>query len=273
MITIAQFAKKLRTLLTTDADQAGRDTAFILRDAKLTGSTFVQTLVFAFMADPEGRLSDLSAASGVVGNAVSPQAIEQRFSERSAACVRQVLTKAMETLIEGIPTPIDWLKRFTEVCLFDGTVIGLPDALKTVWAGCGGGPGEGAAAALKLTVRYDLLKGGLVFRLLPGRAREAKDALAEEVAIGGLRIGDLAYFCLDLFARMSAKGSYWLTRYKLHTAIYDETGERRDLNQWLKEADKEQGKRIELRVQLGARHRLPWHWRLHPNLCPMTTPN
>jgi hypothetical protein len=51
MTSIPQVAAGMQTVLTTIADQAGRDSDFIVRESKLSGSTFVQTLVFGWCAD------------------------------------------------------------------------------------------------------------------------------------------------------------------------------------------------------------------------------
>src|SRR5438874_13008362 len=53
MTTIPQLAQAMQTILTDQADRAGRQTGMVQRsDAKLTGSVFTQTLVFGLGADP-----------------------------------------------------------------------------------------------------------------------------------------------------------------------------------------------------------------------------
>lgn len=53
------------------------------------------------------------------------------------------------------------LGRFSGVYVYDGSVVGLPEALREEWPGLGGnGPAVGAAA-LKIGVRLELLGGEL----------------------------------------------------------------------------------------------------------------
>ena len=46
MNTLSQVPEKMQQILTTTADEAALKTGFVKRDRKLTGSQFVQTVVF-----------------------------------------------------------------------------------------------------------------------------------------------------------------------------------------------------------------------------------
>ena len=72
MNTIAQIATAMQTVLTTEAARLGRKVGFVQRTGKLGGSTFVQTLVFGFMDNPEATVEDLSQTATVVGVGISP---------------------------------------------------------------------------------------------------------------------------------------------------------------------------------------------------------
>jgi hypothetical protein len=69
MTTIPQVAAAMQTVLTTTADTAARRTRFVQRPrkAKLTGSTFTQTLVFGWLADPDASLDSLAQTAAAVG--------------------------------------------------------------------------------------------------------------------------------------------------------------------------------------------------------------
>src|SRR5918911_797837 len=91
MTSIPQVAQALETVFTTIADQAGRTSDFIVRQVKLRGSTFVQTLVFGFLADPHATLEALAQTAAALGLHITPQALDLRFTETAAACLEQVL--------------------------------------------------------------------------------------------------------------------------------------------------------------------------------------
>lgn len=87
------------------------------------------------------------------------------------------------------------VQRFSAVLPEDGSTISLPAALKQVWRGCGG---SGPEAALKLTVRWDLRKGGLHGPYVQaGCSHETQSPLREnQMPRGSLWIGDLGCFSL-----------------------------------------------------------------------------
>ena len=55
MKNLPQMATTLQQLLTETADRLGRESGFIQRERKLSGSSFVQTLVFGWLAKGVAR--------------------------------------------------------------------------------------------------------------------------------------------------------------------------------------------------------------------------
>ena len=119
MTRIPQVAQAMQTVLTTFADQAGRDSDFIVRESKLTGSTFVQTLVFGWLADPQATLEALAQTAAAVGVTITAQGLDQRFSETAAACLEQVLAAAVTQVIAADPVAVPILSRFAAVQVRD----------------------------------------------------------------------------------------------------------------------------------------------------------
>ncbi|MFN8503612.1 hypothetical protein [Kouleothrix sp.] len=104
MTTIPQLAATLAAVLTEEADRAGRQTGFVQRsDAKLTGSVFVQTLVFGLGADPQASLSALTQTSAALGVTISPEALHQRFDRTAATCLEHVLGAAIGEVLCADP--------------------------------------------------------------------------------------------------------------------------------------------------------------------------
>jgi len=91
MSTIPQVAQAMQAVLTDKADELGRELGFVQRQRKLSGSTFIQTLVFGFQAEPDATYEDLSQSAATVGVGLSPQGLEQRFTETAARLVQRVL--------------------------------------------------------------------------------------------------------------------------------------------------------------------------------------
>ncbi len=154
-------------------------------------------------------------------------------------------------VIAADPVAIPLLERLTAVVLLDSSTITLPAALALWWPGCSAG-----TAALKLHVRYDLCRGclsGLLVR--EGRLSDRSTTMqTAPLPAGALRISDLGFFTLGVFAAMTAQGVYWLSRLAPGTAIYTPDGARWDVLALLAA----QGTAtVDLTVTLGVDQRLP----------------
>jgi hypothetical protein len=64
MTTVAQLGAHLRTLFTTVADRLARQTGFVQRRSKLTGSAFAQAVVFGWLVLVAGQLVTGGALTG-----------------------------------------------------------------------------------------------------------------------------------------------------------------------------------------------------------------
>jgi len=251
MTTVADVTQALQALFTTTADRLARRSGFVQRASKLTGAAFVQALVFGWLANPQASVEALAQAAAAVGVAISAQGFDQRFTEAAAVFLEEMLAAAVQTVIAADPVAIPLLERFTAVVLLDSSTITLPAALALWWPGCSAG-----TAALKLHVRYDLCRGclrGLVVQ--EGRLSDRSTVMqTAPLPRGALRISDLGFFTLGVFAAMTAQGVYWLSRLAPGTAIYTPDGARWDVLDLLAA----QGTAtVDLTVTLGVDHRLP----------------
>ena len=138
MTTIPQVARAMREILTTTADAAARTTRFVQRTSPLSGATFSQTLVFGFLGNAQATLEELTQTAATLGVAISPQALDQRFTASAAACLEQVLLAAIARVITAEPVTIPLLQRFTAVYVQDSSTIVLPAVFAAQRQGCGG---------------------------------------------------------------------------------------------------------------------------------------
>jgi len=251
MTTVAELTHALQEVFTTTADALARRTGFVQRASKLTGAAFVQALVFGWLANPQASVEALAQAAAAVGVEISAQGLDQRFTEAAATFLEEMLAAAVQTVIAADPVAIPLLERFTAVVLLDSSTITLPAALALWWPGCSAG-----TAALKLHVRYDLCRGclsGLVVQ--EGRISDRSTAMqTAPLPRGALRISDLGFFTLGVFAAMTAQGVYWLSRLAPGTAVYTQDGARWDVLDLLAAQDTTT---VDLTVTLGVDHRLP----------------
>jgi hypothetical protein len=254
MNTIARVARIMQTVLVGIADQVGRETGFVQRMRKLSGSSFLQTLVISCLQSPAVSYTDLTQGAAAAGVEISGQGLQQRFTRRAAVFLQRMLEYAVGQVIASRPAAVPILQRFRGVYLRDSSVISLPVALAEVWPGVGGS--KGTTAALKLQVELDFSSGQLHGPVLQsGRAQDQLSPYQQrQLPAGALHVADLGYFSLTKLAEDDSSGVYWITRLKAGTAVYTVEGERIDLLSWLRAQPQTQW---ELPVLVGARVRIP----------------
>src|SRR5271157_3097878 len=104
--TLDDVAEALQIVLTSTANTAARETGFLCRRSKLTGAAFVQALTFGWLANPQATLEELAQAAGTAGVAISPQALEQRFTPQATACLLEVLQAAVARVLTADPVAV-----------------------------------------------------------------------------------------------------------------------------------------------------------------------
>jgi hypothetical protein len=151
--------------------------------------------------------------AGRLGVDVSPQAIDQRFTDATATLLHDVLLASIQHVIAADPVAIPILQRFTSVRIHDSTSIKLPDALTAVWRGCGNNTSRGTAG-LKCSVQLDLLTGAVCgLDLVDGRTSDYTVPVQHAIVpAGSLRLADLGFYSMDVLAALDGTGVYWLSR-------------------------------------------------------------
>lgn len=249
METVTPVAESLQQLLTEVADRLGRESGFIQRQRKLSGGSFVQTLVFGWLAQGNSTMEELSQSAANVGVQVSRQGLDERFTESAANFLRQMVEASVKSVLQGNLATTRVLERFKGVYVEDSTVIELPAALQTVWTGCN-------QSALKISVRWELQQGGLEqVQLQHGREHDQQAWLHRlPGASHALHLRDLGYFDLDTLQAQADNESYWVMRYKVGTGLFTLQAEPIQLQQHLV-AGQTEG--VDWDVLLGVETQLP----------------
>ncbi len=256
MDIITQVTDAMQTVLTTVADAAAKTSGFIKRQRKLTGSRFVQTLVFGWLSNPCSTYEELAQTAATIGLCITPQAIEQRFNESAAELLKTTLEATIEQVLCADEQAIPLLSRFNGVYLQDSSWITLPDELGQVWRGCGSGADKGGQASLKIQLRLELLSGALEhLSLTDGKTHDCKAQKGfNPLAAGSLRLADLGYFSLDELKQMTDTGVLWLTRLKTNCQLFNTDGMPLCLPKWLAA---HQGSQLDCPIRLGKDAKLP----------------
>src|SRR5947207_9123080 len=160
------------------------------------------------------------------------------------------------------PVEIALLKQFSAVILEDSSSITLPPKLAEVWRGCGGSAGA-SEAAIKLFVRWDVLRGELCgLGLEQGRRNDKRGPLALcDLPTGCLYIADLGFFGVQRLTTI-AHGEpgqqgvkrCFVSRYQAKTVLQTRGGHRIEMRGILPQ---QEGQVAEVGALLGQAGRLP----------------
>jgi hypothetical protein len=256
MVSVADLAMTLQPLFTSVADRAARDSGFIQRVRTVTGASFVQTLVFGWLGDPDVSLSGLTQSAAACDTPLSRQGLDQRFTPAAADCLYRVLAAALHTLIAADSVALPILMRFCGVYLWDSTTITLPDALAALWPGCGGRVTTNTRAALKVHLRWEFTTGAFDWlTLTDGRTSDRAAAYAAPtLPPGALRLTDLGYISLTLLPLLIAQRVFVLCRFPAQPLVFSGDAPGMPVGALLATR---QETRVDMAVKLGATARLP----------------
>jgi hypothetical protein len=230
MVILRAAGAALQRALGPELDQLGRDSGAIQRRRKFSGMTLLRTLIWTVLRVGRPRAGDYATTAGLLGVAVTPRAIEKRFTARLVVFLRGALERLLGEALAAAPAAIPLLARFSGVFLGDATTLTLPDESAAEFPGCGGKSGSGQAA-VKIQVLWDLCSGRLIRLLLePGRCHDTNSqAVADVPPVGSLTIRDLGYFDLSRFRTWAERGAHWLSRWQPGTLVFAPGGRPLDL--------------------------------------------
>lgn len=96
----------------------------------LTVADVVRTAVLGWWPPPAAAVTPASPTAARLGTPISAQSLAQRFTPAGSTLLQEVI--AVEAVAPAL------LGRFRAVYLLDRSSVTLPDALTTIWPGCGG---------------------------------------------------------------------------------------------------------------------------------------
>lgn len=263
MEILAKVGAGLQRLFGDIAQTAADESGVIRRQRKFTALSLARTFVLGFLRKPDASDEELAQVAVQCGAAVTPQAVEQRHTPRLVTFLEKLFRGATAVVVGSGRALAPLLERFTQVTILDSSTITLPDDMQEQFRGCGGSYG-GGAAALKLQTELELRSGALSsVTIEPGRSPDGASARQQaERPAGSLRITDLGYFCVSVFAALAAAKAYFLSRLQFGTGVrLCAGGAAVNILEWLAG---QPGPYVDARIRLGG-EQLPCRllaWRL-----------
>ena len=254
-ITLEQIGSRIQKFFTEGIEVVARQTKFVQRSSKLSGSKFLQALVFTSLEKPEMTLSNIQQSCLDLNVSISQQSIDERLDEKSVDFLSQLFSQAVKRFAVEQPLGIQLLEQFKAIYLLDSTQISLPESMAELFPGAGG---NGPTASLKIQLVFDFLCGQIKQTEFctgrePDQGYHGHQSL---ISTGVLLIMDLGYFVLDTFKLVNDCAGYFLSRFQAQTALLTATGERLVLKKLL---NAQTTPRAEIDVLIGNRkqHQIP----------------
>jgi hypothetical protein len=256
---LPQVQEAVLSVLREAAQQLERSSGFIQRlnpSSGVTGASFVQMLVLGWMHDPNASLDALVQFGEDVGVYLTAQGLDERWSEQAVTLLRQVFEVALAQVVLADPVAVPLLQRFAGVVLEDSSSVHLPDGFQDLFAGCGGSQNsKGTAAAFKLFVRLDMLRGRLeCSELFSGRHADTRTPFLSAPHVPRtLYVRDRGFADLHRWQEEARHEEYTLSYYKKGTHLFTRSGQPLNLLEWVKTVEFQ----AEMKVLVGAKARVP----------------
>lgn len=246
---------EIQQFFTDQVEKVAKKTRFVQRASKLTGTKFLQALVFNTLEKKEMTLVGMAQSCLDLGVSISPQGLDERIDESSVAFMREMSELAMTRFRSQEPLDIELLGQFSSIYLVDSSQISLPESMAELFPGSGG---NASTASMKMHLMFDYLHGHFA-QLEYTSGRDPDQGYRGHwslIQAGALFIMDLGYFVLDTFKQIDEHNGYFLSRFQDQTALFDQTGEKIELSQLL---TKQKEPLSEHDVLMGSRlrHRIP----------------
>jgi hypothetical protein len=252
MFQLSNASEAIQTFFQRTADRLARVTGFVKHESKVTGAQWVQTLTFGFIETPEATLNQLAQVSTDLGVPVTPQGLEERMTDAAVRFLRSMLGESLKLFRQEQSLPVELLDRFSAVHLLDSSSVALPAVMADEFPGCGG---DGPEASAKVQLMVELRQGSLTITLETGRSPDQTYVPTVHCLPKSLRISDLGYFNVEVFAQVDQDKAFFLSRLNTQTSLFDpDSREPIDLLAWLQDAT---ANRFERQVLLGAKTQLP----------------
>jgi len=208
-----------------ELDQLAREAGFVQRKSKLSGSLFLDLIVFHSENLKSQSLNDLSVLlNNTHGIAMTKQSLHERFNECAVLFLRDALEKLLGKQLE-VEAYLLNLEGINRILIKDSVCFQVDESLLAAYPGSGG---SGSKASVRIQFEYDLLGGKINdLSLNAFNDQDATDAIAtvDLLKAGDLIIRDLAYVGLQALQGIIQKVAFFLCRLSPTVKVYERKGD------------------------------------------------
>jgi hypothetical protein len=232
-----------------------KETGFMKRIRKFGPVDFIRSLCLAALYTTISLEAFATILGLVAGSCISKQSLWERINPRCTAFVQSALAALI--VRASLLQPLKHggaFSHFRRVLLQDSTAISLPVSMADIFPGPTNQTGK-RSATMKIQFIYELHSETCLHMGISGFTRNDQSASPDILGFAGpgdLIIRDLGYFSLKVFASLSQREAYLLTRYWHRVNLYAQDGKRIDLLKLLKKYPI-----VDTIVLAGSKERLP----------------
>jgi len=204
-------------------DSTAKESGFIVRERIVTGSNFVENLLFTKFNHSKLSLNQLAESlTRQTGLKISKQAVNEHFNQKSVEFMKRVLEKALKKIWLSNPYP-DFIDAFPEVRIKDSTSFQLPEEFAKRYPGSGG---KASKASIRIQFEYDFKSGKILdLSLHAFNDQDIKDSIdtVDQIQPGVLILRDLGYISLDVLTEIKRKKAFFISRLINQVSVYQAT--------------------------------------------------
>lgn len=215
-VTIAEF------FTPEELDQLAKEKKFVQREGKLTGSLFLDLIVFNSEDLKSQSLNDLSAIlKDEHGIEIRRQSLHERFNNYALSFLKNALEKLLQKQLNFGPDLLGNLEGFNRILIKDSTCFQIDKSLAAYYPGSGG---KDSGAAVRIQFEYDILTGKINdISINAFNDQDAKNSIAtvDLTQQGDLVLRDLAYMNLEVLKRIRDLLAFFVCRVSPAVHIYE----------------------------------------------------
>ncbi len=201
-------------------EQIARYSKFKIRNSgKISPLNFISLTCFSSNNLCTSSLEELSAELLLKQNInISPQALDQRFSEASVEFLKNIFLSLCKTQISNKSKAFKNY-GFSNIFLMDSTEIKLPNKLKNKYKGAN----KSNPAVLKINLLLELLDYSFKNTVLSTGTKNEQNFskyVYDKLVTDSLVLKDLRYFKFDDFNEIESRNSSFVSRLKAGTRLF-----------------------------------------------------
>ena len=194
---------------------------FVQRKGKITGSLFLDLLVFNSESLKEQSLNDLSATlKDKYDIEIKKQSLHERFNEQAVLFLKSILEQMLQKQIDKDEL-LSINENFNRILIKDSVCFQIDKSLAEYYPGSGG---SASKASIRIQFEYDILRGEINdLSLNAFNDQDAKDSIAtiKLTEKGDLIIRDLAYMGIAVLKEIIKNLGYYLCRVSPSVYVFE----------------------------------------------------